>query len=264
MCPAAAFISGIFRAPARVTFYASGGPISSNSGRNGEKNAAKNPWFLDFLPPLPVCTESFKMLNRFASLRAAAFALKCAVAHFYILRCQRQRGSSHFHSTFQAAFTLPHPRACAPHSTTHGTRADLQTAGLNGVFAHFCRRGQKWVAPGREMALLRRQARKSIAAAWGAPPCKRAAGDADACAGARGRCEKGRAKPCPFGFRIGRPRCVQNPKRPLSSKSGSTLSGSAPGHILSQNSGASGVLRYSRGLPSASTSTHMPPELPEA
>ena len=29
--------------------FASGGPISSNSGRNGEKNAAKNQWFLDFL-----------------------------------------------------------------------------------------------------------------------------------------------------------------------------------------------------------------------
>ena len=103
-----------FRAPARVTFYASGGPISSNSGRNGEKNAAKNPWFLDFLPPLPVCAESSKMLNRFASLRAAAFALKCAVAHFYILRCQRQRGSSHFNSTFRAAFTLPQPRGTRP------------------------------------------------------------------------------------------------------------------------------------------------------
>ena len=31
-----------------------------------------------------------------------------------------------------------------------GARADFQTAGLNGVFAHFCRRGQKWVAPERE------------------------------------------------------------------------------------------------------------------
>ncbi len=29
-----------------------------------------------------------------------------------------------------------------------------------------------------------------------------------------------------------------------------------------QNSGASGVRRYRRGLPSASTSMHMPPELP--
>ena len=29
-----------------------------------------------------------------------------------------------------------------------GARADLQTAGLNGVFAHFCRCWQTWVAPG--------------------------------------------------------------------------------------------------------------------
>ena len=33
-----------------------------------------------------------------------------------------------------------------------GARADFQTAGLNGVFAHFCRRGQKWVAPERGTA----------------------------------------------------------------------------------------------------------------
>ena len=32
-------------------FFASGGPISFNSERNGGKNAAKNPWFLDFLLP---------------------------------------------------------------------------------------------------------------------------------------------------------------------------------------------------------------------
>ncbi len=33
----------------RMLLYASGGPISSNGGRNGGKNAAKNQWFLDFL-----------------------------------------------------------------------------------------------------------------------------------------------------------------------------------------------------------------------
>ena len=37
-------------------------------------------------------------------------------------------------------------------NTMCGARADFQTAGLNGVFAHFCRRGQKWVAPERETA----------------------------------------------------------------------------------------------------------------
>ena len=34
-----------------------------------------------------------------------------------------------------------------------GARADLQTAGLNGVFAHFCRCWQKWVAPESEISL---------------------------------------------------------------------------------------------------------------
>ena len=34
-----------------------------------------------------------------------------------------------------------------------GARADLQTAGLNGVFAHFCRCWQKWVALEREISL---------------------------------------------------------------------------------------------------------------
>ena len=36
-----------------------------------------------------------------------------------------------------------------------GARADFQTAGLNGGFAHFCRRGQKWVAPERETSPCR-------------------------------------------------------------------------------------------------------------
>ena len=41
---------GELRAPERgVTFGRSDGPISSSSGRNGGKNAAKNQWFLEFL-----------------------------------------------------------------------------------------------------------------------------------------------------------------------------------------------------------------------
>ena len=43
---------GPFRACGHGAFLASGGPISFSSERNGGKNAAKNPWFLDFLPPL--------------------------------------------------------------------------------------------------------------------------------------------------------------------------------------------------------------------
>ncbi len=153
-----------FRAPARVTFYASGGPISSNSGRNGEKNAAKNPWFLDFLPPLPVCAESSKMLNRFASLRAAAFALNAPLrtSIFCVASGSGDRRTSIPH--FGQLSPYPSRVERAPHSTTHGTRADLQTAGLNGVFAHFCRRGQKRVAPVREISPASRHV-KIIAAA---------------------------------------------------------------------------------------------------
>ena len=43
---------GVGLCPARVVLFASGGPISFSSERNGGKNAAKNPWFLDFLPLL--------------------------------------------------------------------------------------------------------------------------------------------------------------------------------------------------------------------
>ena len=53
MCPAVFFYLCGRSAPRRGSlFYASGGPISFNSERNGGKNAAKNPWFLDFLPLL--------------------------------------------------------------------------------------------------------------------------------------------------------------------------------------------------------------------
>ena len=38
------------RRPANFSLFASGGHISFNSERNMEKNAAKNRWFLDFLP----------------------------------------------------------------------------------------------------------------------------------------------------------------------------------------------------------------------
>ena len=39
-------------------------------------------------------------------------------------------------------------------------RRDFQTAGLNGVFGYFCRRGQKYPAPGRGISL------------WTIPPSK--------------------------------------------------------------------------------------------
>ena len=42
----------VLPAAAKLFLLASGGPISFSSERNGGKNAAKNPWFLDFLPLL--------------------------------------------------------------------------------------------------------------------------------------------------------------------------------------------------------------------
>ena len=35
------------------------------------------------------------------------------------------------------------------HAAGEGAQRDFQTAGLNGVFGYFCRRGQKYPAPGR-------------------------------------------------------------------------------------------------------------------
>ena len=42
----------VLPAAAKLFLLASGGPISFSSERNGGKNAAKNPWVLDFLPLL--------------------------------------------------------------------------------------------------------------------------------------------------------------------------------------------------------------------
>ena len=73
------------RAPARVTFYASGGPISSNSERNGEKNAAKNPWFLDFLPPLAAVRGFVRNVELTCSSERCRFCSemrRCALLYF--------------------------------------------------------------------------------------------------------------------------------------------------------------------------------------
>ena len=52
VCPHAAARFCIYSRSALRRGDASGGPISFSSERNGGKNAAKNLWFLDFLPPL--------------------------------------------------------------------------------------------------------------------------------------------------------------------------------------------------------------------
>ena len=69
----------------------------------------------------------------------------------------RRRSMPHFGQLLPCSVRVGY----LPHSTPHGARADLQTEGLNGVFAHFCRRGQKWVAPRRETSLPCQQARKN-------------------------------------------------------------------------------------------------------
>ena len=52
VCPHVAARFCIYSRSALRRGDASGGPISFSSERNGGKNAAKNLWFLDFLPPL--------------------------------------------------------------------------------------------------------------------------------------------------------------------------------------------------------------------
>ena len=172
MCPAVFFYSCGRSAPRRGSFfYASGGPISSNSGRNGGKNAAKNPWFLDFLPPLAAVRGFVRNVELTCSSERCRFYSEMQGAVFYrFLRLSnrlktvepgtptfctasgsgdRRRSMPHFGQLLPCSVRVGY----LPHSTPHGARADFQTAGLNGVFAHFCRRGQKWVAPERETLL---------------------------------------------------------------------------------------------------------------
>ena len=67
------------------SFFASGGPISFNSERNGGKNAAKNPWFLDFLPPLAAVfwfVRNVEMTYFSERCRFYSEMRRCAVLHF--------------------------------------------------------------------------------------------------------------------------------------------------------------------------------------
>ena len=54
-------------------FDASGGPISSSSGRSGEKNAAKNQWFLEF--PSSDCSCGAKWFRSESPLRLPSLPL---------------------------------------------------------------------------------------------------------------------------------------------------------------------------------------------
>ena len=134
--------------------FASGGPISFSSERNGGKNAAKNPWFLDFLPPFAAARWFVRNVElTYFSERCRFYSemRRCAALHFaFSAAAGIDAGQFHISGGF-------HPAASAwyaeQQNTLCGARADLQTAGLNSVFAHFCRCWQKWVAPGREISL---------------------------------------------------------------------------------------------------------------
>ena len=76
---------------------------------------------------------------------------RCALLHFACLAAAGiEAGRFNISGGFRLAASV---WDAEQRGTVCGARADLQTAGLNGVFAHFCRRGQKWVAPGRETPL---------------------------------------------------------------------------------------------------------------
>ena len=115
------------------------------------KNAAKNQWFLDFLPPLAgvFCFVRNVELTYFSErCRFYSEMRRCAVLHF-----GRSAAAGINADQFHISGGL-HLAASAwdaeRQSPMCGARADFQTAGLNGVFGHFCRCWQKWVAPERE------------------------------------------------------------------------------------------------------------------
>ena len=135
-------------------FFASGGPISFSSKRNGEKNAAKNPWFLDFLPPIAGAfwfVRNVELTYFSERCRFCSEMRRCAVLHF-VFSAAAGIDAGQFHISGDLHFVAPVWDA-QTREILCGARADLQTAGLNGVFAHFCRCWQQWVAPGRETSL---------------------------------------------------------------------------------------------------------------
>ena len=73
---------------------------------------------------------------------------RCALLHFACLAAAGiDAGQFNISGGFRLAASV---WDAEQQGTVCGARADLQTAGLNGVFAHFCRCWQKWVAPVRE------------------------------------------------------------------------------------------------------------------
>ena len=113
--------------------FAAGGPISFGSERNGEKNAAKNPWFLDFLPPLAAVfwfARNVELTYFSERCRFYSEMRRCAVLHFGRSAAAGTEadqfhisGGLHF-----AAFAWDAERQVP----MCGARADFQTAGVNG------------------------------------------------------------------------------------------------------------------------------------
>ena len=135
--------------PLTFLFHASGGPISFSSERNGGKNAAKNPWFLDFLPPLAAVfwfVRNVEMTYFSERCRFYSEMRRCAVLHFGRSAAAGTEADQ-FHISGGLHFAA-FARDAERQAHVCGARADFQTAGLNGVFGYFCRRGQKYPAGG--------------------------------------------------------------------------------------------------------------------
>ena len=134
----------VLPAAAKLFLLASGGPISFSSERNGGKNAAKNPWFLDFLPPLAAAfwfVRNVELTYFSERCRFYSEMRRCAGLHFGRsaaagIEADQFHISGGLHFAASAWDAERYGALC-------GARADLQTAGLNGVFGHFCRCRQK-------------------------------------------------------------------------------------------------------------------------
>jgi hypothetical protein len=118
--------------------FAAGGPISFSSERNGGKNAAQNPWFLDFLPPLAAVfwfVRNVEMTYFSERCRFYSEMRRCAVLHFGRSAAAGTEADQ-FHISGGLHFAA-FARDAERQAHMCGARADFQTAGLNGVSGTF-------------------------------------------------------------------------------------------------------------------------------
>ncbi len=162
LLPAAA---GVF------SFFVSDGPISFNSERNGGKNAGKNCVFAfpHALSCLRICLTvphvhanlpvSFRQRTVSATAPLPLMPTTNNASTSTVAAHERRREAKRNKYPWGAAaqegsqFVIRRDNSDVPR--TRGTWyqnqegiawADFQTAGLNGVFAYFCRQGQKYLA----------------------------------------------------------------------------------------------------------------------